>query len=109
MCLCSVAQARWREDYAQVPKSTQEWVQGLRDKKGTGCCATADGYPAEYDWDNDTGHYRVKIEDEWYVVPDDALITEPNKLGYATVWWYPEYIEGKRKAHIRCFIAGAGG
>jgi hypothetical protein len=31
------------------------------------------------------GHYQVRIENEWLEVPDDAVITEPNKFGRAMV------------------------
>lgn len=92
--------------YANNPPGIKEWIRGLKDKNGQGCCDTADGYPAEVEWDNDTGKYRVRIDGEWYVVPDAALIDNvPNLLGYATVWYWRE--NGKPK--IRCFIPGAGG
>ena len=32
------------------------------------------------------GHYRVRLEGEWYDVPDDAVITEPNRVGRTMVW-----------------------
>lgn len=38
------------------------------------------------DWESKAGHYRVKIEGEWYDVPEDAVITEPNRAGRAMVW-----------------------
>lgn len=92
--------------YAQSNPGIKEWIRGLKDKNGEGCCDTADGYPAEVEWDMDTGKYRVRIDGEWYVVPDVALLDkQPNLLGYATVWYWRE--NGKPK--IRCFIPGAGG
>jgi hypothetical protein len=80
------------------------------DKTGQGCCATADGYPAEFEWDTAGNHYRVRIEGEWYDVPPEALIEEPNKLGHATVWyWWDWSLDGKKTHHIRCFLPGPAG
>ena len=77
----------------------------LKDKNGAGCGDTADGYPAEAEWDTAGEHYKVRIDGAWYVVPDAAVVTEPNKLGYAVVWVWHDF-EGKLK--IRCFIPGGG-
>lgn len=86
------------------------WLKGLKNKSGEGCCDTADGYPAEAQWDRTTNKYRVFIEGEWYEVPDHAIIEKPNRIGYAMVWWYPSSnTVGKRTPNIRCFIPGAGG
>ena len=32
------------------------------------------------------GRYRVRIEGEWHEVPEDAVITEPNRVGQTMVW-----------------------
>ena len=34
------------------------------------------------------GHYRLRLNGEWIVVPDNAVVTEPNKFGPAVVWPY---------------------
>src|SRR5215469_2389740 len=34
--------------YSNVDPAIREWIEGLKDKTGLGCCATADGHPAEY-------------------------------------------------------------
>ena len=104
------APARDYGQYRDVDPAIKEWVQRLTDKTGQGCCATADGHPAEYEWDVAGNHYRVRIEGEWYVVPPEAVIDEPNKLGYATVWyWWDWSLDGKKTNHIRCFLPGSGG
>jgi hypothetical protein len=96
--------------YRNVDPTIKSWVKALTDKKGNGCCDTADGYPAEVDWDNDMGRYRVRIDGAWYDVPDEALIEKPNRLGYAMVWYYPSYeADGRLVPKIRCFLPGAGG
>jgi hypothetical protein len=91
----------------RFPQSDPEisaWIHGLTDQNGAGCCDTADGYPAEVDWDTEANGYRVRIDGEWKPVPPSAVITKPNKLGYAVVWYF--------KAHdqvlIRCFLPGSG-
>jgi hypothetical protein len=104
------ASARDYGQYRDVDPATRDWVQGLKDKTGQGCCDTADGQPAEYEWDIAGNRYRVRIEGQWYDVPDEAVINGPNKLGYATVWtWWVWELNGKKTHHIRCFLPGPGG
>lgn len=84
----------------------QRWVQGLTNQDGMGCCATADGYlPDDVEWDTKEGHYRVFIRGIWVVVPDRTVIHEPNKLGFAMVWYY--MLDGN--VIIRCFLRGNEG
>jgi hypothetical protein len=103
----------WARDdgrYQGSDPGIKAWVKQLTDKKGNGCCDTADGYPAEVEWDSDTGRYRVQIDGQWHVVPDDAVIEKPNRLGYPMVWYYPSYeTNGTMTPKIRCFLPGAGG
>jgi hypothetical protein len=42
----------------------------------------------DVDWDTQDAHYRVRIYGQWFVVPDDAVVTEPNRFGPAVVWPY---------------------
>jgi len=51
------------------------------------------------------GHYRVRLENNWIDVPDDALITEPNRAGRTMVW--PLRLGGQ--ILIRCFMPGSMG
>ena len=42
------------------------------------CCSDADGFAvSDPDWESKSGHYRVRIDNEWVDVPDEAVITEP--------------------------------
>lgn len=96
------AHARDGGQYAQSP--LKSWFDHLRSSKGL-CCSFADGIAIQdVDWDTDGTHYRVRIEGVWVVVPDDAVITEPNRFGPAVVWpyWLSTGIA------IRCFMPGAG-
>ena len=56
-------------------------------------------------WDSQEGHYRVRIYGEWFVVPDAAVVTEPNRFGPAVVW---PYNDRYGNTQIRCFLPGAG-
>jgi hypothetical protein len=49
------------------------------------------------------GHYRVRLEGRWIDVPDDAVVTEPNRAGRTMVW--PMRFDGE--TFIRCFMPGS--
>ena len=83
----------------------KEWFDRLASRNGL-CCAFADGIGLQdVDCDTQDGHYRVRIQGEWLVVPDDAVVTEPNRFGPAVVWPYTDRFGITR---IRCFMPGAG-
>jgi hypothetical protein len=96
--------ARDLGQYSHIDPQIKTWVEGLKNQEGVGCCATADGFPAEAEWDMEGNHYRVRIDGEWQDVPPQAVISEPNRLGHATVWYW--YRDGKPQ--IRCFLPGSG-
>lgn len=100
--------ARARDDgrYAQSP--LKPWFDSLRSGKGL-CCSDADGSAlSDVDWETKDGHYRARIEGEWYDVPDDAVLTGPNRVGRTMVWPIPtNEIDGKVTFKIRCFLPGA--
>ena len=92
--------------YAASP--LKGWFDSLKSGKGP-CCSDADGSAvSDVDWESKDGHYRVRIEDQWWDVPDDAVITEPNRAGRTMVWPIP-YRDGNvlRKMEIRCFMPGS--
>jgi hypothetical protein len=120
------APAVWRgppQMLATLDDETRDWVKDLRNKVGSPCCDTADGFPVEVDgWDmagtvDDTSAmrqleasiarsgYRVRLADgKWHDVPNFALVDpRTNKLGYAVVWLQPWTF------NIRCFLPGSGG
>lgn len=87
--------------YANSP--LKQWFDSLRSGKGP-CCSDADGSAvSDVDWESKSGHYRVRIDGEWYDVPDDAVITEPNRVGRTMVW----PIHGYQGLSIRCFMPGS--
>jgi len=96
-----LANARDDDRYANSP--LKSWFEGLHSKNGVQCCEVADGMAlSDVDWDAQDGHYRVRLDGEWIVVPDDRVITEPNRAGRTMVW--PQYVNGTPV--IRCFMPG---
>lgn len=80
------------------------WFDSLRSRGGSPCCSDADGTAlADVDWESNDGHYRVRIDGQWIDVPDDTVITEPNRAGRTMVW--PFYLNGRPT--IRCFMPGS--
>ena len=90
----------------------QPWFESLQNKLGRYCCAGADGHPLDDgEWDIKDNNYRVFLQGEWTVVPDDAVILGPNKFGKAIVWVWPREAaswDGPVSNFIRCFIPGSG-
>jgi hypothetical protein len=76
---------------------------GLRQARGR-AARIADGFAiSDPDWESNSGHYRVRIDNEWIDVPDDAVITEPNRAGRTMVW----PIKGSLGTSICCFMPGS--
>jgi hypothetical protein len=95
--------ARDRGQYANSSPELKAWFDGLRSAKGP-CCSDADGSAvSDVDWESNGGHYRVRLQGQWIDVPDDAVITEPNRVGRTMVW--PMY--GYLGISIRCFMPGS--
>jgi len=89
--------------FATQNPELHQWFESLRSGKGP-CCSDADGSAvSDVDWETAGGHYRVRIDGEWISVPDEAVITEPNRIGRAMVW----PIKGYLGVSIRCFMPGS--
>jgi hypothetical protein len=95
--------ARDNGQYANSNPELKAWFESLSSGKGP-CCSDADGTAlSDVDWESSRGHYRVRLEGEWVDVPDDAVITVPNRIGRTMVW--PMYRDGKMTP--RCFMPGS--
>ena len=95
--------ARDRGQFANTSPELKAWFDSLQSGKGP-CCSDADGTAlSDADWESGGGHYRVRIEGEWIDVPDDAVISEPNRVGRTMVW----PIRGYLGLTIRCFMPGS--
>ncbi len=89
--------------YANSP--LKHWFDELASENGL-CCSFADGFSVQdVDWDTQDGRYRVRLQGEWVVVPDAAVVGEPNRFGPAVVW---PYLDASGVTQIRCFLPGAG-
>jgi hypothetical protein len=91
--------------YANSP--LHSWFESLHSGKGP-CCSDADGTAlSDVDWEAKDGHYRVRIEGQWWDVPDEAVITEPNRAGRTMVWpVYFRAVDTSLRVEIRCFMPG---
>ncbi|MBR0839107.1 hypothetical protein JQ607_02770 [Bradyrhizobium liaoningense] len=107
--------ARDRGQFANTNAELKAWFDGLRSGKGP-CCSDADGSAlSDTDWESKDGHYRVRVprygyvldgqrqELVWVDVPEEAVISEPNRVGRTMVW--PIY--GYMGVTIRCFMPGS--
>jgi hypothetical protein len=89
--------------YANSP--LKSWFDQLASGKGL-CCSFADGVSIQdVDWDTENGRYRVRLNGEWILVPESAVVMEPNRYGPAVVW---PYMDTNGATQIRCFLPGAG-
>jgi len=87
--------------YANSP--LKQWFDTLKSGKGP-CCSDADGSAvSDVDWESANGHYRVRLDGDWIDVPDEAVITEPNRVGRTMVW----PLRGYLGVSIRCFMPGS--
>lgn len=100
-----------RDDGRYASSDLKPWFDQLASGKGL-CCSFADGLKiddVDYDMQGSTENggsgYRVRINGQWIEVPLAALITEPNKAGFAVVW---PYTDANGVTQIRCFIPGTG-
>jgi hypothetical protein len=98
-----VALARDRGQFANANPEIKAWFDRLASRKGP-CCSDADGSAvSDVDWETSGDHYRVRIDGEWVDVPEEAVITEPNRVGRTMVW----PIRGYYGLTIRCFMPGS--
>ena len=113
--LTTKAHARWKEEYAQMyTPEERRWFNNQLvpggPMKGGRCCSIADGEYAEEDirCDQNECHYWTRFTEhpDWMMVPDELVITTPNKRGKPTVWWGKD--SGNGQVFIRCYAVGAG-
>ncbi len=96
--------ARDHGQFANASPELRAWFNALKSGKGP-CCSDADGSAiSDADWESGNGHYRVRIDGAWVGVPDEAVITEPNRVGRTMVWPIRDGVGG---LYIRCFMPGS--
>jgi hypothetical protein len=90
--------------YSKANPEMAKWFEQLRSPAGEACCALSDGNTLQdSEWRSRDGHYEVFIRGDWVLVPDSAVIAEPNLYGRTVVW--PYYENGRPSA--RCFLPGS--
>jgi hypothetical protein len=108
--------ARDNGRFAGADPEIKAWFDKLASGRGP-CCSDADGFAlSDPDWESKDGHYRVRIDAQWIEVPDDAVITVPNRVGRtialaacsirASGWVWPIRYPGQ-VIFIRCFMPRA--
>src|SRR5271156_4767601 len=94
-----------RDDGRYANEPLHAWFDQLEGGKGL-CCSFADGFSVQdVAWDTQEGRDRVRLHGEWILVPETAVVAEPNKYGPAVVW---PYLDMNGATQIRCFLPGAG-
>jgi hypothetical protein len=105
LLIAAIKPAAAHDDGKFANSPLKAWFDRLASGKGL-CCSFADGVSVQdVDWDTKGGHYRVRLNKQWVVVPGAAVVTEPNKFGPAVVWPYQDM---NGATQIRCFLPGAG-
>ena len=95
--------ARDNGQYAGTSPELKSWFDSLRSGKGP-CCSDADGSAvSDVDWESSSGHYKVRLNGVWFDVPDEAVLTGPNRVGRTMVW----PVTGTAGTSIRCFLPGS--
>lgn len=116
----SMAHARDNGQYSQVSPEIRQWWKNQRipggQFAGQSCCSEADGTFAEAETRGDKWFARFSVKSggqeypiDWMQVPDEAVMTVPNRYGAPIVWYGAQYNNGKiANVWIRCFMPGAG-
>src|SRR3954454_6665300 len=103
LTVAAMATAIARDDGRYAGSPLKPWFDTLKSGKGL-CCSDADGFAiSDPDWESLSGHYRVRLDGEWIVVPDDAVITEPNRAGRTMA----RPMKGSLGTLIRCSMPGS--
>lgn len=80
-----------------------DWAAKLKSKSGALCCDGKDYVLLDgSDWGKKDGHYYVRYRGQELIVPDDAIVGEPNLAGSALLW----PTTGYGAPGVRCFMPG---
>jgi hypothetical protein len=93
--------------YSGTDPVIRKWFQSVRNQRGIPCCDVADGHLTT--WRTKGDHYEIPIGDDWYPVPDEAIIRNyGNPMNTAVVWYTLHWPEAPGGVYIRCFVPGPG-
>lgn len=101
----TLTHARDQGQYNSIDPATRDWFRSLKSPNGFPCCDYADGNRIEDpDWkENEDGSYQVFYAGQWRRIDKSRVVTTPNRIGYAVLWWHP----GSDEPY--CFMPGARG
>ncbi len=114
---CAYGRELYPGQYANVPKEIREWFTAQLipsgPKKGQSCCSTADGVEAEEDIRGENYWTRFNTpmgRTDWMQVPNEVVLTGPNKHGAPMVWYFLQSVVPNQdpKPEIRCYAPGSG-
>src|SRR5258708_34493099 len=77
-CLVGGVRARHLDGpYANSP--LKPWFDHLASGKGLSCPMEDGESAADPAWESKAGHYRVRLEENWFDLPAGAVLTERNR------------------------------
>lgn len=79
-----------------------KWFKSLKSKEGSFCCDISDCRRVEARLVN--SYYEVLLYDEWYRVPDSAVIHVANPTGQYIACFYPNEYSEKFSPYFFCFV-----
>lgn len=86
--------------FAAKGQDLRQWFDSLKNQRGEQCCFNFDGTSVDdLGWKIERGKYHVWYNGAWNEIPDDAVVTVPNRLGRAHIWM-------RSDGTVRCFIPG---
>lgn len=86
--------------FASKAQTLREWFDSLKNQRGEVCCFNFDGQSVDdLGWKIERGKYHVWYNGAWNEIPDEAVVTVPNRLGRAHIWM-------RGDGSVRCFIPG---
>jgi hypothetical protein len=97
--------------YENVPPHIRNWFNNLKNPNGGMCCSLADGHRLDGDDVSTMGPtWYVFVEDDWWEVPADRIVTtEGNPVGQAVVFYRTvQRPNQKLKLDIFCFVPPGG-
>ena len=94
-----------------ISPENKAWINALTDEYGICCGGRAGALRARaVNWNTAASSYRVKVGDQWHLVPDEAVLKHFNPLGDAVVWleYEGDIFSGELTPLVRCFLPGSG-
>jgi len=87
------------------------WYEKLESGKGPCCDGSDSAHVEPSDWETQNkprSHYKVRLDGVWADVPDEAVVTGPNRDGRTLVWYYDSWTGhgGIPVKIIKCFMPG---